>query len=223
MRHGLVLLALACAGGCVSFAEDHYYQSVTETGAPNNFFRLRVEGGATLSKARYVAGYYDERAVDLFFSEIKSDEPWFGAEPKEPGSKEAFKPLSPDEGHGAFVMIFSTSAKAVADTIGQFAENQLVADALTNLLNRSTVREAAATEAGLAADQARATALAKEIDGHFADALQVDASKPTEVQEAYLRILNVIARELGSSQTFGKLEEARAWFDMQRRVRGRGD
>lgn len=46
----------------------------SETGEPINFFRLTVSGGSELSASRYVSGYYDEAAVDLFFNEIRKSD-----------------------------------------------------------------------------------------------------------------------------------------------------
>lgn len=133
------------ASGCTSFQQTYHFQSSAGDGTVN-FFRVRVEGDAQTAKTRYLAGFYDERAVDLFFNELKSTgddlRPIFVTGQKAPGEDAALKPLTPDKGKGTFVMIFSTNPKAVADTIGAFAESQVVSDALTNLVNRRDVQAA---------------------------------------------------------------------------------
>lgn len=111
MRRIRYVLAVLCFGiiGCASFEENHYFQSVklnTLAGesVPTNFYRLHVSGRAWFSSARYCSGYYDERAVDLFFNEVKlkptesSDKnPVFRDGQKNPGTQEIIKPLSPSE------------------------------------------------------------------------------------------------------------------------------
>jgi len=116
--------------GCANIREDHYFKSYSKNaGVATNYFRLTVKANADLSSARYIAGYYDERAVDLFFNEIKSaagtnqtnPSKLFMDNQESPGSDEVLKPLDPQQ-QGAFVMIFSTNAEAVANTIGNFAK-----------------------------------------------------------------------------------------------------
>ena len=76
MKHWLA--AFVCSvllSGCASFEEEHYFMTRdSETGEPVNFFRLSVSGGSELSSSRYVSGYYDEAAVDLFFNEIRKSD-----------------------------------------------------------------------------------------------------------------------------------------------------
>src|SRR5438132_3275792 len=75
IRWNLAILVLAVfVSGCVTtFHEDHYFQSASSrSGHATNYFRLQVDGWAAFSSARYISGYYDERAVDLFFNEIKT-------------------------------------------------------------------------------------------------------------------------------------------------------
>lgn len=129
MRSAVLLSALLLTSGCAtSFTEDHYFKSVSaSSGRPTNYFRLRIHGRACFSSARYIAGYYDERAVDLFFDEMKSassqddakiESLFQGGEIDLVGEKIA--PLPPAPEHGAFLMIFNTNAKAVANAIGAF-------------------------------------------------------------------------------------------------------
>ena len=150
MRIALPLVALMLAS-CASFHEQHYFQTTDSRGEPINYFRVRVDGSSGLSNMRYLSGFFDERAVDLYFNEVKPTsatpdtaaniEPLFQSNQKSPGTDTTIAGLEPTT-HGALVMIFSSNPNAVADTIGQFAETQQVADALTNLVNRDRVRAA---------------------------------------------------------------------------------
>src|SRR6266404_2610957 len=69
----LIGISASLVSGCATaFKESHYYQSVNpKTNKVTNYYRLTVKGYAAMSSARYVSGYYDERAVDLYFNEVK--------------------------------------------------------------------------------------------------------------------------------------------------------
>ena len=166
MRFLIGLISVFLVASCASIKEDHYLASVTKKGErPTNYFRLKVRGSSQLSSARYVAGFYDERAVDLFFNELKtadSSSKLFADAVKSPGSNEVIKSLDPSK-RGAFVMILSTNADAVADTIGSFAESGVAAEAITNLVNQSRIREARRTDAKLKVQQNRAIAAATTL------------------------------------------------------------
>jgi hypothetical protein len=143
-RAGGAVLFLAALGGCsATFHEKHHFATVdTETGEVQNIFRVTVNGDASMTNARYVAGFYDERAVDLFFNEIQS-RPLTDAD-RNSGAPPIFRqvdcsgmdeaackakqdqilrmiPVGADLGRtGTFVMILSTNADAIANTIGSF-------------------------------------------------------------------------------------------------------
>jgi len=216
---GAILLS-ACATG---FKEDHYFQSVSpKTGEVTNYYRLRVRGRASGTSARYVSGYYDERAVDLFFNEVKvgptaadadGTRAIFSADLRDPGTSDTIKPLSPDDAHGAFVMILSTNASSVARAIGQFAENQVVADAVTNLANRDQILHDTSASRG---DALLANATADEL-ARLVELLPAGGSPGVaETEKSTLRLLNSVARGLGGRfVTFQNFDDAAAWFAQQ--------
>jgi hypothetical protein len=218
MKSSILITALASLSACTSFSEDHFFQSrAVGTAKPTNYFRVRVSGSACLSAARFVSGYYDERAVDLFFNEIKlaggestNVTKVFEDQQKDPGTDEVIKPLTPSAQNGTLVMLLSTNARAVADAIGQFAENQLVADAITNIANRDIVRQLREAEASPEFEHAQADAVAKELEALFG--LVKADQDAVSVERAYLRILGVIARSRGASVSFDDMAAARAWF-----------
>lgn len=233
LRHaGLVALAaLTCA--CASKVEEtHYFAAYRgeDRSQPSEFFRLTVEGTTQMSSARFVAGYYDERAVDLLFNEMRVStdtaaqvdtcdcdiEPLFNVRTHADGS---IDPLNPTLENGAFVLILSNNADAVVRTIGSFSESQLVADAVTNLLNRDRIVEAAEAEAADDATRAAARASTSII----ASALDRAAAAPDAetAQAEYLRALDAMARPLGRATGFDSPDDARAWFEEEftRRMR----
>ncbi len=217
---GLALAALVTS--CSSFEEKHYFAKFDgNTGQPVNFYRLSIRGGGQFSAARYVAGYYDERAVDLFFNTIKtktSDQekelfrPIFRDDLVNPGTQDKIKPLSPGTTDGAFLMIFSTDAKAVSDTIGSFAENQLAADAITNLVNRDAVQEARAATPDLDLQIGLSTALRAELDRLVGKLQATPPPTQAAANGILLDMLHLIARQVEPSASFADLDQASTWF-----------
>jgi hypothetical protein len=225
IRYATPLLILFLVSGCAStFGEKHYFQTVNEkTGDVSNYYRLTVKGFTAFSSARYVSGYYDVRAVDMFFNELKIGETAQGTTSsaklfvdnlKEPGTSNIITPLSPSKGNGAFVMVLSTNASSVTNTIGQFAENQIVADAITNLANRDLL---IAEEIKGQADVLSANATKDELIELFKLVPSTQRPEAEETSNAYLRILNSIARGLGYDQSgFKTFKEAKDWMQNEK-------
>ena len=238
MRIVCMLLLAGLFVGCTKFNERHYFKSVNfEKGEAVNYYRLEVKGNAGLSSARYVAGYYDERAVDLFFNELRSgpvcltendgtcsatngSRKLFVDAQKSPGKDEIIAPLDPNQ-HGVFVMIMSTNADAVANTIGSFAENSVAADAITNLLNHDKIRESRRSIAILDVARNRATAFAGELEDLFGK-VPTDGDSVPATKGAYIDVLNAITRALGAPQEFTDFTSAREWF-IRRKSDGGGN
>jgi hypothetical protein len=225
MKKAFLLFLLVLLSGCATtFKEDHYFKSVSGNGGPaTNYFRLRIQGHAGFSSARYIAGFYDERAVDLFFDEMKSassqdvakiDSLFQGGE-FELANGEKIAPLSPSLKNGAFLMIFSTNAKAVANTIGEFAESQVVADAITNLVNREDLLSAARAGAAVKVTEQRAKAVTAELESLVNALPSDDAPDKDATSKGALRILSAIAQAQGHLASFQTIEEARGWFQSE--------
>jgi len=212
----VVLITLLGATSCVTLKEDYYLASApsSEDNYPN-YFRIEVRGWAALSSARYIAGVYDDRAVTMFFNEAErsgdnvSVRPLFKKDLKEPGG-EQLKPLSPTVDNGTFVMVLSTNAKAVTDAIGQFADNQVAADAISRLVSGSRFEEL--NDASQAADRTlrRGSAVAAEIGALFD--LVPASPDAAEAERRFLDILTAIARAKGASAGFDTLKSAEVWF-----------
>lgn len=222
------LIGLALSGCATTFKETHFFQSVhPATNQPTNYYRLTVKGYGSFSSTRYISGYYDERAVDLFFNELKvapttesntGVQTIFSSDLKNPGTQDVIKPLEPSAQNGAFVMILSTNASSVARTIGQFAENHVVADAITNLANRDVLlRDTAATKA----QTARANSTADELTKLMAQLPEGDTPSKEPTERALLRVLNALGTGLsGVPTSFGSLEQAELWFGQNATTEG---
>jgi len=217
----IAIAGLGLSSGCATtFKENHYYQAVNpKTKQVSNYYRLAVNGYAAMSSARYISGFYDERAVDLYFNEVKvaespdgdtSTQTLFKSDLKEPGAEDVIKPLSPDKQHGAFVMILSTNASSVSRAIGQFAENQVVADAITNLANRDALLRA---KSAAVARSASADATADEIARLVGQLPTSAVPAAAETETALLRLANSLGTALTSHPVaFATLDQAATWF-----------
>jgi hypothetical protein len=215
------------AGCAASISEQHFLPSyapsdIRKVGDPVNFFRLKVDGSTSFTNARYLSGFFDERAVDLFFNEMKApaNQKLFDESIKPPGqaANEAFKPLSPST-EGAYVLILSTNADSIANAIGSFAESQVVADALTRAFNKDKFAGKAQSdvEVGTLTARAQLATARTKLGLDAAKAATNDAAART----AYLRALLALAQALGYRGTeFKDFADARRWFDLEATVGG---
>ena len=216
----LGLVSLAALASCSTVVqENRYFAAFKDKGdgsrEPIQFYRLSVDGHSEFANTRYLTGYFDERAVSLFFNELKAptNQKLFDDTVPIPGAPAGTKltPLSPTADNGAFVLIMSTNADAIASTIGSFAESQVVADALTRMLNRDRFVAKSQSDARLSVDKASATALVAQLTS----AAQSASAAATGEQAAasYRRALTALAHSLGyEGPEFDSLAKARDWF-----------
>jgi hypothetical protein len=215
MGAGAVVLA-----GCAATVQENHYFAAFRDGIngqrePVQFYRLAVNGQSQFSNTRYLTGYFDERAITLFFNELKSptNQKLFDDATVLPGAAAGTKlvPLSPTSDNGAFVLIMSTNADAIAGTIGSFAESQVVADALTRLFNRDRINAKSQSDARLGVQKAQGTALVTQLRAHASAA--ASAASGVDSIAGYRRALTTLAQGLGySGPEFDSLEKARDWF-----------
>lgn len=218
-----MILSAALLAGCASTVkENHYFAAFKETAPgvrePVQFYRLTVQGNAEFTNARYLTGYFDERAVSLFFNELRSptNAKLFDDTIKLPGATEDSKlqSLSPTPENGAFVLILSTNADAIANAIGSFAESQVISDAMTRMLNKDRFQAKAQSDARLSVQKIEATALVARIDAQAAAAKT--APTGAEATVSYLRMLTALAQGLDyTGPEFSNLAEAQAWFALE--------
>ncbi len=214
--------ALTLLAGCAATVHEHHYfaafrQGQDEAREPVQFYRMSVDGQSFLANTRYLTGYFDERAVSLLFNEMRSlgGGKLFEDSVGEPGeSAVKLKPLSPAGADGAFVLIMSTHADAIAGTIGSFAESQVVADSLTRMLNRERFQSKTTSDATLSLRQAQATALVTQVDA-FAGAAS-GAGSGKAAAGSYRSALTTLAASLGyTGPAFSSFNDARAWFEIE--------
>lgn len=231
MKQGLYLwVAAVCFGlsACSSTVNERHYfaQYDAETDKPVNFYRMTISGSSEMSRSRYISGYYDERAVDLFFNEIKTLPEAQAAERENipalfsntqtnPGTSDKLVPLNPNSGNGAFVLVMSNNADSVVNAIGSFSESQVVAQTLTALLNKDQFREQIRDTATAEVERSNASALKANLTSLLAAA---KAAGNADAERLYLQALNALARDLGHDESFEDFDKARAWFALEREV-----
>lgn len=230
-----VIITIFLSACAARFGEQHLFATIDPTtNQVVNIFRVHVKGSAELSNARYIAGFYDERAVDLFFNEVKASE--LSDSDTKRGADAIFKtvdcagkdvaacqaaqdqvlrvvPVGSKPGNeGAFVLILSTNADAIAGTIGAFAENESVVQSAMFLATGARRKEAAAITArsGIVVN-ARNASIA-ELDALITSASAATTS--TARTTLYLAALQAAAAGLAPNAppNFATEAEARSWF-----------
>ena len=111
-------------------------------------------------------------------------------------------------------MILSTNADTVAAAIGNFAEGQAAAAAISNLVNQEQIRAAGRSKAEQTALSRGATALATEVDTLMST---MNPKEAETFRRDYLRVANALGRGLDPPVSFASLDEIAAW--QRRRAR----
>lgn len=212
----MVVVVYSICGCATRFGETHYFKSVNVAGESINYFQLNVKGGVFLSSARYVSGFYDERALDLYFGESIS-QPNDGKISKAPGAEVVS--LGADDG-GKFLMILSSNSDAIAGQIGQMADNQELATSLARLIRRDAILQEGSAQIDLSLQKARGNVAAQLGDSLISN---VDASRASmdELEARVLQYVNVLAHGLGENQTFKDFSDLEVWVNQQRSTLGR--
>jgi hypothetical protein len=126
-----VLFLFPC---CQAGKELHFFK------AGGNYYRLKIHEMSFASKSRYMSGFYDDRSVDRYFSEL--------SQPKGTDSEKMADVtfINPANGQGLaldsnkkLVMILSTNSDAVSEQIGAFAQNDQILESIARLSNKDKV------------------------------------------------------------------------------------
>lgn len=241
MRHPVLAAVMLLLPGCAAqFGDVHHFATVnTTTHQVENIFRVTVSGHAEMTNARYIAGFYDERAVDLFFNEVKAGDltPGRGADPifktvDCTGLDDAackakqdqvlrIVPVGSEAGnHGTFVLILSTNADAIAGTIGAFSESDLAVQSALYLATKGDHDHAAAITASSSTTNAGRRSTMTSIKSLLA----ITPTTAPAASQRNLAVLRAAAAGIapdGPPPTFTTVEEARLWFASQPRGGGR--
>lgn len=134
----IALLLLLSLSSCSSFSEVHYFKDKvgiidnTSKKSVSNYYRVKIKGYSFLSSSRYVSGYFNQDAVNLYFNEIS-----------QPVNGKLFTNTSvTNENGNELVLIFSTNAKAISDQIGNISKNQTILNSMAQLSQKEKIVEA---------------------------------------------------------------------------------
>lgn len=236
MKWPMIGVAAAMLSGCAAqFGDVHHFATVDPvTNQVDNIFRVKVSGHAEMTNVRYISGFYDERAVDLFFNEVKAGDltPTKGAEPifktadctgLDSAACKAKQdqilgvvPVGGDIGkRGAFVLILSSNADAIASTIGAFSESDLAVQSALFLATKD-VRDRAATVTAAADTVATGR---RSTMASIKSLLAIDPKTQTEATQRNLAVLRAAAAGIAPDgpPNFKSIDEARLWFASQPR------
>jgi hypothetical protein len=196
-----------------SFSERHFFKSEDAYGNPVNYYKLSVSGKNFLSSTRYLSGYFDEKAVDAYFNQFSQpDKGLFDGTIKTGGGN--VKPLEDALNGRKLVLLLSSNSDAIAQQIGQFANNHAVMSDLTRLIYRDHIKEANSAKTSADLQQIRGKALADigdKVIGGMADNADQATAKAN-----FLFYANRLAAEFNNTVPFATLDEAKIWLDYNR-------
>ena len=146
----LVVLSLATLVSCSSFSEEHYFKDrVTSStnGDVNivpNYYKVKICGYSFLSSSRYVSGYFDQNAINLYFNEIVQPEnaKLFNTKTDADNNNS----LVTNEAGNELVVVLSSNAKAVTEYIGSIAKNQNILNSIAQITQKEKIEEANAVK-----------------------------------------------------------------------------
>ena len=204
--------------GCASVNEKHYFK--TKNG--ENYFRVKIDANAGFSQAKYISGFYDESAVDIVFNELKTlpvtSRTTEGSAQTNTllnnlGGQETL-PLNPEKS-GVFVMILSTNANSVANTIGNYAQNEQLLESIAILSNQDTLRNAEKLKIDHDALKARGPGFVATIKNILPS--PDDAMKnPQLFEQKILSVVQALATELGATESIKSFDDAALAIAQQR-------
>lgn len=201
----LLGVGLAWTVGCHAVNRDRYFlQSSSKPGEEPNYYRVTVRGRAVASQARYVSGFFDEKAVEEYFGEFSQPKGGKFTE-SEPVDDE---PIDPRLEHRSLVLLLSANSDAVAGQIGALAENEQVMDALGGLLGKDTTAKLSERIFQLNELEMRTKSFAADASAR----LDSGTISPQEL----LILGNQLASVLGATEEFSDIASLRNWLDTQR-------
>ena len=211
-------IVLAAVVGCGSrFREVHYFKSTADDGRPINYYRVTVEGSTGLSSSRYLSGYFDERAVDLYFSKFSqpAEGTFTGTVKKDEEGK--VEPLGEGQEGRRLVLILSSNSDEIATSISAMAQSEAVTQTLANLIGRERLEAATNAKLDAPAQAKKGEYLVNSGKTLIAD-LPDDADL-AKVKANFLAYANELANFLEPGRQFGTLAEAQAWAENRREDR----
>ncbi|MBL7739586.1 MAG: hypothetical protein JNK14_10220 [Chitinophagaceae bacterium] len=153
----LIIFPLVIISGCQSARELHYFKS------DGNYYRLKINEKSFASKARYLSGYFDERAVDKYFSEMS-----------QPDSAKVVQWLTNHGENVKLVMILSTNSNSISEQIGNLANNEDLLETVARLANKDKIAQSNIANSEIDNYKSMAGNIAAACTTYFATATVTD-------------------------------------------------
>jgi hypothetical protein len=125
----LLMLLILLLNSCQSSRELHYFKS------GENYYRLNIKAKSFASKSRYISGYFDDKAVEKYFSELN-----------QPDSANTVKWSSAPNNNSKLVMILSSNSNSISEQIGSFASNEETLELIARMANIDKITKVKETE-----------------------------------------------------------------------------
>lgn len=226
----LVWCALIASGCAANFQETHYFKIHDKEGKTTNYMRLRITGNAQFTSAKYASGYYDQAALDKFFNttsakNVGTQQAVPNGNDQKPAKKsddsssnqsntagQSDQTITPVGNKGVLTLVLSTDASAILSVIGAFAENEIVANAMVNMVSGQSLKEVSETEIEFKETASLSKSLINELNtlmGKF-------PAEPKTVEDAEIalkNILSALSRASGGPAKINDFKEAAVWIE----------
>lgn len=131
---------------CATIKDVHYYKDKIEGNSLPNYYKVTITGYSLMSSSRYLSGYFDKSAVNFYFNETAqpNNAQFIKAvnTTETPGGTTEQKIASPfGETGDELVILFSTRAKAIANNISNFSNNQSILNSVYRLSQKEKLKD----------------------------------------------------------------------------------
>jgi hypothetical protein len=125
MKINILLLSIFALTSCQTARELHYFKQ------GDNYYRLKIKEHSFASRSRYLSGYFNEQAVEKYFSETGH-----------PDSAKVSKwqPIKGDQ-KGTLVMILSSNSNSISEQIGNMAGNEELLETIARLSHKDKIEK----------------------------------------------------------------------------------
>jgi len=185
-KFSLLLLPLWLCS-CANIYEVHYFKdkisSSSSTKIIPNYYKVEIRAHSFLSSSRYLSGYFDQGAINLYFNEFTQP-----ANGKLFGNQESPSAFTDEKGN-ELVLIFSTNSKAVSDQIGAIAKNQVVLNSAATVFLKDKLDESRKLSQELDNVDADKSTFIFQADMYLKD---ISTKTETEQKEAIQQLIQTL-------------------------------
>ena len=195
-----------------------------------NYYRVTVNGRADGNQLRYLSGFFDEEALDIYFNTFSQSKDGALLKPQVKqtgeGATAAAEKLSEDERREAdpknegrkLVLLLSQNSEAVAEQIGSLAQSKAFADVVGKLVFADEIADLQ----GERLKASRATGIASRLKSNataLGEKLEDGSLAGDRANEQLLSLLKQVIAEMGGADAIAGIDtfaQARAWIDENR-------